>query len=72
MLHQVDKREAVSISEAKRVPNKEYRVSGYMNSNGMKGIMTGHERDTGAIDPKASLHGLGSIPAKDVWAPKAY
>ena len=43
-----------------------------MNSNGMKGIMAGHEKDTGAIDPKASLHGLGTIPAKDVWAPKAY
>jgi hypothetical protein len=52
ILHQVDRDESEWINHDKQVPNKVHRVSNYMNSNGMSGIMTGHEKDTGEVDPK--------------------
>ena len=67
VLHQVDRREGERINQASQVPNKQHRVSGYMNSRGMSGIMDGHEKDTGGIDPKSSIHGTGAIPNKDTW-----
>ena len=72
VLHQVDRREGELINKGKQVPNKQYRVSGYMNSNQMNGVMAGHEKATGDIDPKAAIHGTGLIAPKDTWQPKAY
>ena len=70
ILHQVDTKEGSHYNQSHQ--NKGFRVKGYMNSNGMGGIMTGHEKDTGELDVKAAIHGTGEIIAKDVWAPKAY
>ena len=38
----------------------------------MTGIMAGHEKQTGDVDPKATTHGTGLILPKDTWQPKAY
>ena len=43
-----------------------------MNSSSMAGCLSGVEKSSGGIEPKAALKGTGVIEAKEVWRPKAY
>ena len=72
ILHQVDRSEGARIVQQSTVPNKAHRVSNYMSSGQMGTVLTGHERAYQEPDPKSTIHSTGAIPAKDVWAPKAY
>ena len=42
-----------------------------MNSSSMKDCLT-LPTQVGEIEPKASVHGFGTVKPKDVWAPKPY